>query len=97
MTEEELKSIPYGVRSLVKDLNERGYTTTDSGDGSNFKEGMSCALPDRHVFGTLDIDCNLVEEAETLQGLYPEAKIEVGYSPGESVIFMVFPDGAYVL
>lgn len=82
-----------GVRDLVTKLQKLGYTTTDSGDGSNYAEGMECALPYRHVFGTLPEDSNLIEEANKLQEHFPEARIEVSYSPEESAIFMVFPDG----
>lgn len=34
-----------GVRDLVLWLNDQGYTTTDSGDGTNHLEGMECAVP----------------------------------------------------
>lgn len=34
-----------GIRKLVKLLHTWGYETTDSGDGTNHKEGMGCALP----------------------------------------------------
>ena len=34
-----------GVRNLVIWLNENGHETTDSGDGSNYKEGMEGAMP----------------------------------------------------
>ena len=92
---EEWAHIAAGVRKLVADLNKRGYETTDSGDGTNHKEGMECALPYRHVFGYVPDKKEMVEFADHLQNLYPEAHIEVNYSPGDGTsMFMVFPDGA---
>lgn len=34
-----------GIRELVRKLNEAGFVTTDSGDGSNYENGMECAIP----------------------------------------------------
>ena len=45
MTEEELAEVSPGVRALVKWLNDQMFITCDSGDGSNYEEGMGCALP----------------------------------------------------
>ncbi len=50
---ETLESISPGVRKLVVWLNDQGFKTTDSGDGTNYKEGMSCALP----FPMVAIEC----------------------------------------
>jgi hypothetical protein len=33
------------VRKTVKLLNDLGWETVDSGDGSHFEEGMECAVP----------------------------------------------------
>lgn len=90
-----MKEISPGVLDLVTELQKLGYNTTDSGDGSNFEEGMEGALPYRHVFGTLSITSDLIEEAIKLQEHFPKARIEVSYSPGESAVFMVFPDGYF--
>lgn len=38
-----------GVFDMVTALCAAGFTTTDSGDGSNWESGMACALPYRHV------------------------------------------------
>lgn len=49
LSEAEAAGLSPGIRDLVIALNEAGFDTTDSGDGSNWKEGMLCALPYRHV------------------------------------------------
>ena len=89
----DLEGISPGVRDLVKDLTERGFVTTDSGDGTNHAEGMECALPFRHVYGIIPDGESLIDFAVRLNTLYPEARVEVSYSPGEAAIFMLFPDG----
>jgi hypothetical protein len=38
------------VRDLVLALRAAGLFTSDSGDGSNWEAGMTCALPYPHVF-----------------------------------------------
>ena len=89
----DLSEISPGVRDLVASLNDQGFATTDSGDGSNLAEGMECALPFRHVFGLVPDGVTLEDCAHRLQELYPDARVEVSYSPGEPGIFMLYPDG----
>lgn len=62
-----------GVRDLVLALRERGLMTTDSGDGSNYANGMGCALPYHHVA----IPC----PAETSEQVAAAAR-EVASRPG---------------
>ena len=81
-----------GIRDLVIKLDELGYTTTDSGDGSNHEDGMECALPYRHVFGTTPTS-DIITFAKALQAHFPKARVEITYVPGEPVIWMLFPDG----
>lgn len=45
MTPEEIQNLSPGIRDLVVWLNARGFTTVDSGDGTNFEGGMGCAVP----------------------------------------------------
>lgn len=90
--------IPEGVRPLVKLLNDFGYETTDSGDGSNYENGMECAIPERHVFGVIPAGEDLRMFANTLDYIlirngYENAHVEVNFSPGGRAVFMVFPDG----
>jgi len=92
--------ISEGVRDLVITLNNAGFETTDSGDGTNFKNGMEHALPYRHVFGVLrdgkdtdDIRACAEEIHSVIWVKYPSAMVEISYTLGGSTIFMVFPDG----
>ncbi len=93
----DYNEISPGVRDLVREINEvHGIKTCDSGDGSNYKEGMECALPDKHVF----MHFNTRPEAEAaqsrLQKLYPEATVQITDSapdpePGDFVL--LYPEG----
>lgn len=87
-------AISPGVRDLVRELNELGYTTTDSGDGSNHAAGMECALPYRHVFINAPTPRAMIVMALALARRYRDARVEVTWSPGEPAIVMLFPDGA---
>lgn len=94
MSEFDYSKISPGVRDLVKALRElHGMNTIDSGDGSNLANGMVCAIPQRHVFMKVELDA-MVEATEYLTEQYPEAHVECSYSPGESAIVMLWPDGA---
>jgi hypothetical protein len=89
-----LEEISPGVRDLVADLNAKGYITTDSGDGSNLAEGMGCALPFRHVFGLVpDEIVDVKSYVCHLASQYPDARVELTFSPGEPAIWMLMPDG----
>ena len=97
--EEEAGEVDYdelspGIRDLVRELNDLGYETTDSGDGTNYQEGMECALPYRHVIGIIPPEKDVREFTDTLQDRYPEARIEASYAPDEEAIFILMPDGA---
>ena len=95
MTEIDYEGISSGVRGLVRIMREvHGYDTCDSGDGSNCREGMGCALPVRHVFMQFDSR----EEAESayikLSRLYPSATVEVTDEDDSGIDFVLFwPDG----
>ena len=87
-------SLSPGIRDIVRELHRHGYHTTDSGDGTNFKEGMEGALPMRHVFGVLLDGENLRTVGDDLLAMYPAAKVEVSYSPNDGqAVFAIFPDG----
>ncbi len=82
-----MEEISPGVRKLVRWLNINGFTTTDSGDGTNYENGMDCALEFPHVFMVVAPN-KMVEEAHRLQGLFgflggefPDLAIQVSYSP----------------
>lgn len=95
MTDIDYDQISPGVRDLVRELNEAGYETTDSGDGTNYRNGMEGALPYRHVFGVVPRDAfSLQTYADKLQERYPDARVEVHYSPGDKdSIWLLLPDG----
>lgn len=86
-----MEEISPGVRKLVKWLNIYGFKTTDSGDGSNYKNGMECALEFPHVFMVV-APGKMVEEAhrlltlfDFLGGNFPELAIQVIYSPQDKM------------
>ena len=75
------ESLSPDIRKLVRFLHECDYETTDSGDGTNLKEGMGCAVSFPMVVVNLsDIDdCGLVEEADHLWSLLEDkAKVLMG-------------------
>ena len=103
-----MKNIDYtkiakGVRKLVQLLNENGFATTDSGDGSHCKEGMDCAVPHPMVVVGLNAaEENLVQESMRLftllvsNGLSParfqvdgQTVIQTTYSPIDGLAFIV--------
>lgn len=85
-----------GIRDLVKELREVHHMgTSDSGDGTNFANGMEHALEERHVFIVCEVD-NMVAKTKYLSEQYPDAWIELSWSPGQSPIIMVLPDGLVV-
>jgi hypothetical protein len=64
-----------GVRDLVLWLNEQGFETTDSGDGSNFEEGMECATPHPMVVIVVEPPTLVVPMADRLCMLLEERGI----------------------
>ena len=49
LTDEVVAGLSPGIRKTVLWLHNLGFDTTDSGDGSNYKAGMECAMPYPHV------------------------------------------------
>lgn len=54
-----------GIRAMVRAINEWGWETCDSGDGSKAGE-MECALPYPHVFAYARDARRLLDEAHEL-------------------------------
>ena len=54
-----------GIRDVVRAINEWGWKTTDSGDGSKAGE-MECALDHPHVFAYAWDPARLIDEAHEL-------------------------------
>lgn len=64
-------SLSPGVRDLVILLNELGFRTCDSGDGSNYAHGMGCAVPFPMIAIETDRS-NLCSEADRLMHVLEE-------------------------
>jgi hypothetical protein len=88
-----MSDISPGIVDIVNQLNKLGYATCDSGDGSNYENGMECAFPVRNVSGYVPDNMTMQACADSLQELFPKGRVEVSYSPGEPALFIVFPDG----
>lgn len=69
-----------GIRHLVRALNEHGFETTDSGDGTNFKEGMECSVPYPMVVVQSRTNMGPTYEAECVW----EFLIRIGVPMGET-------------
>ena len=67
MTEEEIAGLSEGIRDLVILLNEENFHTTDSGDGSNYQDGMGCAVPFPMVAMVVDDPVDLILETDHLR------------------------------
>jgi hypothetical protein len=76
-----------GVRELVRWLNDHGFETTDSGDGSHHAAGMEGAMPCPMVAMVVDQpDRKLVDEADRLFALVGDRgihcpHIQASYDP----------------
>ncbi len=90
----EIAELSPGIRQAVMWFNERGYETTDSGDGSNFEAGMECALEYPHVVihGSNNFYAgSLVDQVHVLfnrlrrVNAVPGLHVELSYSPSNRV------------
>lgn len=66
MTDIDYNEIDPGIRHVVKALNDAGYETTDSGDGT--KVGMDCAMDFPHVAGAWSAMFAMFANREALEG-----------------------------
>lgn len=93
MEDIDYSTISPGIRELVRELREEhGLETTDSGDGTNHKMGMECSFKERHVFMQVDVT-EMLEITKGLSIMYPEAHLECSWSPGQTAIVSLWPDG----
>ncbi len=89
LSPEILEGISPGVRQLIVDLRAAGFDTCDSGDGSNFENGMACAVPVRMVAIVVSKE-ELIPETERLAQWcqdypldWPAYQIEGSWNPAE--------------
>lgn len=69
-----------GIRDIVRLLQEHGFETCDSGDGSKDGE-MGCALPYPHVVVQTG-PATMREEAVDVQRLLPDWSVECNWKVG---------------
>lgn len=87
-----------GIKEAVLWFQSKGYETCDSGDGSNYKEGMEGALPYKHIF--IEVRPHeLITQANTISKLLVEAgaflTVEATYRPEDIVgIIGIFDDNS---
>ena len=86
-----------GIRQVVHLLREKGFDTTDSGDGVS-KPAAERLIDRRHVFISTPV-ASMVEEADRAFDVlrrhgFARAHVEATYSPNDGIaVIMVFPDG----
>jgi len=68
LSQEVIDGLSPGIRDLVIMLNEAGFETTDSGDGSNHAQGMACA-PEHPMVAILVRPEGMVSESRRLKSL----------------------------
>ena len=84
-----------GIRNAVVWLRERGWVTTDSGDGSNFDAGMEGALPFPHIAvqsheDTLLNDGRHLLKLLTYAGAPASVTVECSFNPADrSAVILV--------
>lgn len=85
------------LKDCIEYLWSLGYQTTDSGDGSNYAEGMEGSLPFDHIVIQYD-DCRyILNKAHELfadfkrRNLY-DIHFEVSYSPNDGLSFIFLSD-----
>lgn len=90
-----------GIRAAVKWFNDRGYVTTDSGDGTNYLNGMEDAFPYDHVFIQLqDTNCLAQQTNHIFDSLKEvgclNVEVELMYSPKDelAIIMVSDPEGS---
>lgn len=99
----DLNKLNPGIKNAVSFFRHRGYETTDSGDGTNFNNGMEGSLPYDHVAITVQ-NSILIEAATHIQDLLLRNQcnnvlVEATYFPKEkiSVILISDPDQTFEL
>ncbi len=90
ITDKQIAALDSGIRDMVVKLNEAGFRTTDSGDGT---KGLPWTLPYPHVFSVVALD-KMIEESHRLWDMIDQAnwRVEVTYSPadGEAILALLY-------
>lgn len=101
LTPKVIETLSPGIRALVVWLNKQGFKTCDSGDGSNFKGGMECAVEFPMVVikangHTLKRECLLLYDMLMSRGVDftprengPEIQATFNPADGESIIMLM--------
>ena len=92
MDKDVVAGLSPNIRKTVAWLNENGFETCDSGDGSNFAAGMEGALEFPHVFISCSNPMEAITESLRLTALLQErgpipagVSVEVNYSPLDNI------------
>ncbi len=82
-----------GIKAVVRLLTKEGFHTTDSGDGSHFKEGMEGAWEMPMVACLEESERDLTFRAMRLLHILREngyeAQVEATYSPNDGVATII--------
>lgn len=68
LDQDEINALSPGIRGAVLWLRKNGFETTDSGDGSNYGQGMECAVP-YPMIAIVVSKADLLDEADRLAEL----------------------------
>jgi hypothetical protein len=74
----EVASLDPGIKAMVLYLRERGFVTTDSGDGVSKPDG----LPFRHI-ACVTTKASFFRESERLASTLPGWTINASYNPAD--------------
>lgn len=97
---EILDGLSPGIRDLVVDLRAAGFNTCDSGDGSNYEDGMECAVPFRMIAIVVSIERLASETARLAEWCrarpldWPAYQIEGSWNPAESTPLILLTEAS---
>lgn len=92
--DDTLSDLSPGIRNLVLAMREAGFKTVDSGDGTNYENGMACAVPFKMVACVVPQE-QAFAEADRLHSFMKEYEpgwvwqVDLSYNPGDRVCMLV--------
>jgi len=96
----EIEGLSPGVKDAVLFLNKLEFETCDSGDGSNYSNGMECAMPFPNII-IQSTKADLFSESDRLAILFKRKgitniTIEASYDPvdGSALIMLLDHDNS---